>query len=61
MFGTQERQNRILFAVAVAAAGSIHISIAVSQIFLGVGLVLLLLFRQKMNFPRIWIPLAALF
>lgn len=47
--------------MAVAAAGLIHVSIAASQIFLGIGLVLLLLFRQKMNFPRIWIPLAAFF
>src|SRR3954452_1536423 len=61
MFGTQERQNRILFAVAVAAAGLIHVSIAASQIFLGIGLALLLAFRQKLNFPRIWIPLAAFF
>lgn len=61
MFGKQERQNRILFAVAVGAAGLIHVSIALSQIFLGLGLVLLLVFRQKLNFPRIWIPLAAFF
>ncbi|MBV9222997.1 MAG: O-antigen ligase family protein [Acidobacteriaceae bacterium] len=61
MFGTQQRQNRILFAVAVAAAGLIHVSIAASQIFLGLGLVLLLVFCQKLNFPRIWIPLAAFF
>ncbi len=61
MFGSEERQNRILFAVAVAATGLIHVSIAASQILLGVGVVLLLLFRQKLNFPRIWIPLAAFF
>ncbi len=61
MLGTPERQNRILFAVAVAAAGLIHVSIAASQIFLGLGLALLLLFRGKMNFPRVWIPLAAFF
>ncbi len=61
MFGTQERQNRILFTVAVAAAGLIHVSIAASQIFLGIGLAILLIFRRKMNFPRIWVPLAAFF
>lgn len=61
MFGSKERQDHILLVVAVLAAGLIHISIAASQILLGVGLVLLLLFRQKLNFPRIWVPLAVFF
>jgi putative inorganic carbon (hco3(-)) transporter len=56
-----EARNRILLAVAVAAAGLIHISIAASQILLGLGILLLLVFRQKLEFPRIWVPLAAFF
>ena len=58
---SQQTQDRILLYVAVAAAGLIHISIAASQIFLGLGILLLLVFRQKLQFPRIWIPLAAFF
>ena len=54
-------QQRILLSVAVAAAALIHISIAASQIFLGIGIALLLIFRRRLEFPRIWIPLAALF
>ncbi len=57
----EDRQQRILVAVAVAAAASIHVSIAVSQILLGVGIALLLIFRRRLEFPRIWVPLAALF
>lgn len=53
-------QDRILLAVALAAAALIQISIAASQVLLGVGVLLLLLFRQKLSFPRIWIPLSAL-
>jgi O-antigen ligase len=47
--------------VAILAATLVQISIAASQVMLGVGIVLLLIFRQKMQFPRIWVPLAALF
>lgn len=61
MIASAERQNRILLAIAVAAAGFIHISISASQILLAAGIVLLLIFRQKLEFPRIWIPLAAFF
>lgn len=61
MLGTTDTQNRILLVVAIAAAALIHISIAASQILLGLGILLLLLFRQKLEFPRIWIPLAAFF
>ncbi len=57
----QETQDRILLAVAVAAAGLIHVSIAASQILLGLGIVLLLLFRRRLPFPRIWMPLGAFF
>ena len=57
----QQRQDRILLGVAIAAAACIHISIAASEILLGVGIALLLIFGQKLEFPRIWIPLAAFF
>lgn len=58
---SEEAQDRVLLTVAVAAAGLIHVSIAASQTLLGVGIVLLLIFRQKLQFPRIWIPLAVFF
>ena len=54
-------QDRILLIVAIAAACSIHLSIALSQILLGAGILLFLVFRQKLYFPRIWIPLALFF
>lgn len=59
--GDPDVQNRILLGVAVAAACLIHVSIAASQTLLGAGILLLLIFRQKLEFPRIWIPLAAFF
>lgn len=61
MLPNPDAQDRILAAVAVAAAGLIHVSIAASQILLGAGILLLLVFRQKLEFPRIWIPLTAFF
>lgn len=61
MFVTERTQDRVLLVVAVLAASLIHVSIAASQLFLGLGLALLLVFRQKLQFPRIWIPLAAFF
>lgn len=60
MLPSEEVQDRILLAFAIGAAGFIQISIAVSQILLGTGILLLLVFRQKLPFPRIWIPLAGL-
>ena len=57
----EDTQDRILLAVTVAAAGLIHISIAASQLLLGVGIILMLLFRRRLPFPRIWIPLALFF
>jgi putative inorganic carbon (hco3(-)) transporter len=60
MLPGEEVQDRILLAVAIAAAGFIQISIAASQILLGLGILLLLVFKQKLPFPRIWIPLAGL-
>lgn len=61
MLPGKEVQNRVLLAFAIGAAAFIQISIAVSQILLGIGVLLLLVFRQKLPFPRIWIPLAGLF
>lgn len=57
----EQTQKRILMALAIAAAGLIHVSIAASQTLLGVGILLLVIFRRKLEFPRIWVPLAALF
>jgi O-antigen ligase len=54
-------QERSLLYVAIAAAALIHVSIAASQISLGLGILLLLVFRHKLEFPRIWIPLALFF
>ena len=51
----------MLLAVATAAAGLIQVSIAASQILLGVGILLLLLWRRKLEFPRIWAPILLLF
>jgi O-antigen ligase len=56
-----EVENRILLAVAIAAAALIQVSIAASQVCLGAGLLLLLIFWRKLPFPRIWIPLACFF
>lgn len=56
-----ERHDRILILVATAAATLIYVSIAASQILLGLGIVLLLLFRRKLEFPRIWPALAVFF
>jgi putative inorganic carbon (HCO3(-)) transporter len=61
MLASQETQDRILFAVAISAAALIHVSIAGSQVLLGLGVLLLLIFRGKLQFPRIWIPLSAFF
>jgi putative inorganic carbon (hco3(-)) transporter len=58
---SQNKRDRILLLVAIVAAALIHISIAASQILLGAGTVLLLIFYRKLQFPRIWVPLAALF
>jgi putative inorganic carbon (hco3(-)) transporter len=58
MFVAQENQNRMLLATAIAAAGLIHVSIAASQVLLALGIVLLLVFRRRLEFPPIWIPLA---
>jgi putative inorganic carbon (hco3(-)) transporter len=61
MQSSQETQDRILLYVAVAAAALIHVSIAASQICLGLGILLLLAFRRNLEFPRIWLPLLCFF
>ena len=58
---SRNTQDRILLVVAITAAALIHISIAASQVFLGLGAILLLIVYRKWQFPRIWVPLAALF
>ncbi len=58
---SEEMQNRILLAVTLVAAITIQISIAVSQTFLGIGIALTLIFRRRLPFPRIWVPLICLF
>ncbi len=58
---TEQTRNQILLAVAITAAALIHVSIAGSQILLGAGIALLLVFRRRLEFPRIWVPLLALF
>ena len=50
-----------LLAVAVLAGTLIQVSIAASQIFLGLGVLLLLLYRKKLEFPPIWRQLAIFF
>ncbi|MDQ2843858.1 MAG: O-antigen ligase family protein [Acidobacteriota bacterium] len=61
MLPGRDIQDRILLTVAISAAGLIQVSIAASQILLGLGILLLFIFRQKLLFPRIWLPLACLF
>ncbi|HEX4232033.1 MAG TPA: O-antigen ligase family protein [Bryobacteraceae bacterium] len=51
----------MLLTVAIASAGLIHVSIAGSQILLGFGILLLLVFRRGLRFPRIWLPLLLFF
>lgn len=58
---SKEAQDRVLLIVAVASASCIHISIAISQLLLGVGIALFLVFRHRLEFPRIWIPLVCCF
>jgi putative inorganic carbon (hco3(-)) transporter len=50
-----------LLVVAVLAASLIHVSIAASQLLLGIGIGLMLVFRRRLEFPRIWLPLAIFF
>ena len=61
MAASDSIRERSLLYVAIAAAALIHVSIAASQILLGLGILLLLIFRHKLEFPRIWVPLALFF
>lgn len=61
MLSLSEKQDRLLLVVAILAAALIHVSIAVSQILLGVGVGLMLVFRRRFEFPRIWLPLLVFF
>lgn len=55
------QQDRWLLILAILAASLIHVSIAASQLCLGLGIGLTLVFRRRLVFPRIWIPLAVFF
>jgi putative inorganic carbon (hco3(-)) transporter len=61
MLLSQQTEDRILLYVAIGAAALIHVSIAASQLCLGLGILLLLVFRRSLPFPRIWIPLLCFF
>ncbi len=50
-----------MLVVAIIAATLIQVSIAASQVFLGLGIALLLIFRRKLEFPPIWPQLALFF
>jgi putative inorganic carbon (HCO3(-)) transporter len=54
-------RDRVLLAATILAVGLIQVSIAASQIFLGLGVALFLIFRRRLPFPRIWIPLLLFF
>jgi putative inorganic carbon (HCO3(-)) transporter len=56
-----QRREQILVIVATASATLIHVSIAASQTLLGLGIVLFLVYRRKLSFPRIWPALAIFF
>jgi putative inorganic carbon (HCO3(-)) transporter len=51
----------VLFCVAFGSVASIIFSIAVSQILLGIGLLLVVLGRPMIHFPSIKLPLALFF
>jgi putative inorganic carbon (HCO3(-)) transporter len=53
--------DKVLFWVTFGSAVSIVFSIAISQILLGVGLLLAILARRPVNFPPIKLPLALFF
>lgn len=61
MHSSPENRERVLLVTAVVAASLIHISIAATQTLLGVGIGMTLLFRRKLEFPRIWLPLLVFF
>jgi putative inorganic carbon (HCO3(-)) transporter len=54
-------KDKLIYWVAFGSAVSIVFSIAVSQILLGVGLLLIVLGRRRVDFPPIKLPLAIFF
>ncbi|MGH9619227.1 MAG: O-antigen ligase family protein [Bryobacteraceae bacterium] len=56
-----ELRDQLLMWLAIAAVGLINISISASQATCALGIVLLLIFRRKLEFPRIWIPIVGFF
>jgi O-antigen ligase len=56
-----ERVDRVLLIVTVLAVALIHVSIAASQVLLGIGIGLMLVFRRRLPFPRMWVPLLVFF
>jgi putative inorganic carbon (HCO3(-)) transporter len=54
-------RERVLLVVCILAASLIHVSIAASQALLGVGVGLMIIFRKRFVFPRIWLPLGIFF
>lgn len=56
-----QRHEQILIIVVTVAATLIQVSIAASQTLLGLGILLLLIYRRKLTFPRIWPALAVFF
>jgi putative inorganic carbon (HCO3(-)) transporter len=61
MVFTVEKADRTLLIVTVLAAALIHVSIAASQVLLGIGIGLMLVTRRRLSFPRIWLPLLIFF
>ena len=61
MLASADEQDRWLVVVAILAASLIHVSIAASQLCLGLGIGMMLVLRRRLEFPRIWIPLAVFF
>jgi putative inorganic carbon (hco3(-)) transporter len=61
MPASANQQDRWLLLVAIFAASLIHVSIAGSQLCLGLGIGLMLVFGRRLEFPRIWKPLAVFF
>lgn len=53
--------DRALFCIAFASAASILFSIAISQILLGIGLLLVIVGRPALHFPPIKLPLTLFF
>lgn len=54
-------RDRALLVICVLAASLIHVSIAASQTLLGIGIGLMLIFRKRFAFPRVWLPLIIFF